>query len=126
MDSSPPPPAHPFLPLHNFNQHPPRHARLRGAALIGPPSYPRQRYTTPFDRELVGAQRPVNVIVIFRDVQGIVAENYPALQIRPRARSSASIRSGGASPGTDRSGGASVDARYRQPWNGRHTRGRVG
>jgi len=37
-----PPPAHPFHLLHPLNQQPPRHSRLRGAALIGPPRYPRQ------------------------------------------------------------------------------------
>jgi len=73
----------------------------------------------------VGAQRPGNVIVTLPDVQRIIAKKILG-QIRPRARSSASIRSGAGAEAAGRSGGASPGDRYRQPWNGRHARGRVG
>src|SRR5262249_7967753 len=105
-----------YLSTTSINKPPrPTLTRLRGAALIGPPPYLRQHCKPAFARQPRGAQRRVTVIVIARHVQGIVAENSPALQIRPRARSSANIRSEGASAGADRSGGASADARYRQP-----------
>src|ERR1700740_2554948 len=85
---------------------PPRQARLKGAALISPPHRSRQHRISTLYGSARLAQQPVNVIVTFRDVQWIVAKNRPRSQIRPRARSSASIRLGDPT-GADRSGGAS-------------------
>jgi hypothetical protein len=120
-----PPPAHPFLPSPPSQSTTPKTHPPQGGRAYKPSPRPRQHHMSALDGGASKAQQPVNVIVISHDVQGIIAKNRPCGQIRPRARSSTSVRSGG-SAGAEQSGGASCGARYRQPWNGRHVRGKVG
>ena len=62
--------------LHLLNQQPPRHARLKGAALISPHADHVNTDLGAIRAERSGAQQPVNLIVIIRHVQGIIAKNY--------------------------------------------------
>ena len=55
---------------------PPRHARLKGAALISPHADHVNTDLGAIRAERSGAQQPVNLIVIIRHVQGIIAKNY--------------------------------------------------